>query len=122
LHDRLTNIERELDTQIAMNTYPESNVNFQPQVSKQDFIRQVEYVQQIMKLEGLEQIVISQRMVAHLQEDPFAFYRQLRVANPSPYMFFIQFSEYTIVGASPESLVKTEKNTVITNPIAGTRP
>lgn len=122
LQDRLTKIERELDTQILMGSYPESNLNFQPQVSKQDFIRQVEKTQQILESEGLEQIVISQRMVAHLQEDPFTFYRQLRIANPSPYMFFIQFSEYTIVGASPESLVKTEKNTVITNPIAGTRP
>jgi len=122
LHKRLTNIEKELETQVSMDTYPETNVSFQPQVTKNDFIHQVKKAQHFIQTEGIEQIVISQRMVANLQDDPFSFYRQLRVANPSPYMFFINFAEYTIIGASPESLVKTEKDTVITNPIAGTRP
>src|SRR5690625_3377793 len=122
LHARLTKIEHELDTQISMEAFPESDVSFQPQVSKNEFINQVEKVQQIIQSEGMKQVVISQRMVADLQGDPFDFYRQLRIANTSPYMFFIHFAEYVIVGASPESLVKTEKNTVITNPIAGTRP
>src|SRR5690625_2256132 len=122
LHARLTKIEHELDTQISMDAHPKSDVSFQPQVSKSEFIHQVKKVQQIIQTEGMEQVVISQRMVADLQGDPFDFYRQLRAANPSPYMFFIHFAEYVIVGASPESLVKTEKDTVITNPIAGTRP
>src|SRR5699024_8748461 len=63
-----------------------------------------------------------QRMIAEMNGDAFSFYRNLRVANPSPYMFYIDFGPYTIVGASPESLVQTTGDEVITNPIAGTRP
>lgn len=57
-----------------------------------------------------------------MDSDPFQFYRKLRNANPSPYMFYIDFDEYVLLGASPESLIKTIGSQVITNPIAGTRP
>src|SRR5699024_455114 len=50
------------------------------------------------------------------------YYRKLRITNPSPYMFYIDFGGYLIVGASPESLVQTTGDHVVTNPIAGTRP
>lgn len=68
------------------------------------------------------QVVLSQRMKAVFEVDPFTFYRKLRVANPSPYMFFVDFEEYIVLGASPESLIKVTGDKVVTNPIAGTRP
>src|SRR5690625_7589359 len=55
-------------------------------------------------------------------EDPFSFYRHLRSSNPSPYMFYLDFTDYLIIGASPEALVQVTNNEVTTNPIAGTRP
>jgi len=61
-------------------------------------------------------------MVATITDDPFSIYRKLRTANPSPYMFYIDFADYLIIGASPESLVQTTGRTVVTNPIAGTKP
>src|SRR5699024_948911 len=67
------------------------------------------------------QIVVSKRMKAKITGDPLSYYRKLRIANPSPYMFYIDFSDYLIIGASPESLVQTTGNHVVTNPIAGTR-
>src|SRR5699024_7255449 len=67
------------------------------------------------------QIVLSKRMKAHISGDPLAYYRKLRLANPSPYMFYIDFDDYLIIGASPESLVQTTDRYVVTNPIAGTR-
>ncbi|MDQ0214358.1 anthranilate synthase component 1 [Oikeobacillus pervagus] len=68
------------------------------------------------------QVVLSQRLKASFKGDSFEFYRQLRRVNPSPYMFYIDFESYTIIGASPESLIKVTGNKVMTNPIAGTRP
>jgi anthranilate synthase component 1 len=68
------------------------------------------------------QVVPSQRFSAEVGLDPFAIYRGLRAVNPSPYMFFLEFPDVTLVGASPETLVKVEGRTVHTRPIAGTRP
>jgi anthranilate synthase component I len=68
------------------------------------------------------QVVLSQRLKIKNEVDPFDIYRRLRKSNPSPYMFYIDFEDYQIAGASPESLVKVKNNKVVTNPIAGTRP
>lgn len=68
------------------------------------------------------QVVPSQRFTAEVDLDPFAIYRGLRAVNPSPYMFFLEFGDVCLVGASPETLVKVEGRTVHTRPIAGTRP
>jgi len=54
--------------------------------------------------------------------DSFALYRKLRIANPSPYMFYIDFQNYVVLGSSPESLLSVREEKVMTNPIAGTRP
>jgi len=68
------------------------------------------------------QVVLSQRFETELSADPFTVYRALRHVNPSPYMFFIRMGEASIVGASPEMLVRVEGRRVETHPIAGTRP
>jgi anthranilate synthase component 1 len=68
------------------------------------------------------QVVPSQRFSARVGLDPLAIYRGLRAVNPSPYMFFIDAGDVTLVGSSPEMLVKVEHGVVETHPIAGTRP
>lgn len=68
------------------------------------------------------QMVLSRRMSVETDADPFDVYRVLRVNNPSPYMYFLKFDNYHIVGASPEMLVRFEDGLVETCPIAGTRP
>lgn len=67
------------------------------------------------------QVVISHRMSAEIDVDPFDLYRGLRAINPSPYMYYLSFGENRIIGASPELLVRCEEGNVITRPIAGTR-
>ena len=67
------------------------------------------------------QAVLSRRLSTDLSCDPFAVYRALRVLNPSPYLFFFELGEHTLVGASPEMLVRVEAGVVETLPIAGTR-
>ena len=68
------------------------------------------------------QVVLSQRMSKPFTATPLSLYRSLRTLNPSPYMFFFNFGDYHVVGASPEILVRLEDDTVTVRPIAGTRP
>jgi anthranilate synthase component 1 len=68
------------------------------------------------------QVVLSQRFEAEVGVDAFTVYRALRHVNPSPYMFFIRMGERSIVGSSPEMLVRVEGRHAVTHPIAGTRP
>ena len=68
------------------------------------------------------QVVPSQRFGARTSTDPFQIYRALRILNPSPYMFFIDFDGFELIGSSPEVLVKLEGRRATLAPIAGTRP
>ena len=68
------------------------------------------------------QAVISRRMDFVVRQDPFALYGALREINPSPYMYYLDFGDEKVIGASPEMLVRVEKRRVTTVPIAGTRP
>ena len=67
------------------------------------------------------QVVLSHRMSAQVDGDPFDLYRSLRAINPSPYMFYLSFDDLKIIGASPEILVTEDAGHVVTRPIAGTR-
>ena len=68
------------------------------------------------------QVVISQRMAMPFAASPLSLYRALRSLNPSPYMFYYDFGDFHVVGASPEILVRKEGATITLRPIAGTRP
>jgi anthranilate synthase component 1 len=68
------------------------------------------------------QVVPSQRWSADLDIDPFSVYRGLRVVNPSPYMYFLDFMDFQVAGASPEPVLTVTGRHVATRPIAGTRP
>jgi len=68
------------------------------------------------------QVVLSQRMSQDFPASPLTLYRALRALNPSPYMFFYNFGNFHVVGASPEILVRLENGKVTVRPIAGTRP
>src|SRR3989475_9912294 len=68
------------------------------------------------------QIVLSRRLDSRLTADPFTVYRALRTINPSPYLFFLRLGSLSIVGSSPEVLVRVEGGAVALRPIACTRP
>jgi len=67
------------------------------------------------------QVVLSQRFDLELGADPFDFYRVLRLVNPSPYLYFLRNEECTVVGSSPEPMVRLRDGVVVSRPIAGTR-
>ena len=90
-------------------------------VTKEEFCAGVEKAKEYIKNGDIFQVVLSQRFTAETSVSPFNAYRALRLINPSPYMYFLDFGEYQIVGASPEMLVRVEDGVVQTGPIAGTR-
>ncbi|MGP7815594.1 anthranilate synthase component I [Niallia sp. 01092] len=96
--------------------------SFQPSITKEEFIEKVEKAKEYIREGDIFQVVPSQRMSASINGSAFSYYRKLRIKNQSPYMYFLDFEDYAVVGSSPESLIKTSNGKIITNPIAGTRP
>ncbi|WP_217915636.1 anthranilate synthase component I [Miltoncostaea marina] len=91
-------------------------------LSRERFEAGVERAREYIYAGDAFQIVPSQRFSAPMTLDPFAVYRGLRTVNPSPYMFFLETGEVTLVGSSPEMLVKVAGGHVEMHPIAGSRP
>jgi anthranilate synthase component 1 len=94
----------------------------QSNFTRAQFETAVERCKDYVRAGDVIQVVLSQRFSGELDVDPFDIYRALRVVNPSPYMFYLQFGETRVIGASPEVLVRKEGRRVEVRPIAGTRP
>ena len=90
--------------------------------SKNKFLSIINKAKKYIKLGDIFQVVLSQRFEAKLTKKPLEIYKKLRVTNPSPFMFFFNFNDFQIIGASPEILVRLRNNKITVRPIAGTRP
>ena len=97
-------------------------LQFSNHIEKEVFMEMVDKAKKLIREGDMFQCVLSQRFSADFEGDPLDYYRNLRVTNPSNYLYFYDFGDYQIIGASPESLVSVKKGEVTTNPIAGTRP
>ncbi|MDD5223127.1 MAG: anthranilate synthase component I [bacterium] len=87
-----------------------------------DFQSAVREAKDLIAAGEIIQVVLSRRWRKTYRQDPFDIYRALRFLNPSPYMFYLRLGSETLVGASPEALVRVEDGEIYTRPIAGTRP
>jgi len=103
-------------------TRPTSEPRLSSNFSKEEFEENVLKIKQYITAGEAIQVVLSQRLARPTEADPFEIYRALRTINPSPYMFFLDFADFYIIGASPEVLVRVEDGVVMTRPLAGTRP
>lgn len=90
-------------------------------ISKEKYCENVLKAKQYIKDGDIFQVVLSQRLCVETDKNPFNVYRVLRLINPSPYMYYLKFNDYNIVGSSPEMLARVEDGIVETCPIAGTR-
>jgi anthranilate synthase component I len=100
---------------------PTGGVHFTSTVSRESFGAAVERAREYIRAGDMVQVVLAHRLEAEVRADPFDVYRALRVINPSPYLFFLRLGELTLVGSSPEVLVRREGTRVLVRPIAGTR-
>jgi anthranilate synthase component 1 len=91
-------------------------------VSKEKFEESVRRIKEHIAAGDIFQAVLSRRIECEVNYDPFLIYTAIRDINPSPYMYYLDFGDEQVIGASPEMLVRVEKRQVTTVPIAGTRP
>ena len=91
-------------------------------LTKEEYKSAVKKAKAYIKQGDIFQVVPSQRWTQSFSYSPFSLYRSLRRTNPSPFMFFFNFGNFQVIGASPEILVRVFGNEVTIRPIAGTRP
>ena len=91
-------------------------------ISKKKFISMVKKAKKYIKIGDIFQVVLSQRFQSSLTKSPLEIYKKLKITNPSPFMYFFNFDDFQIIGASPEILVRLRNNKITVRPIAGTRP
>jgi anthranilate synthase component 1 len=101
---------------------PEEDPPFTSSMSQTEFENAVGEVQEYIRAGDAFQVVLSQRLGMPFAGRPFDLYRVLRTVNPSPYLYFLELDGLTLVGTSPEVLVRVEEGRVTVRPIAGTRP
>ena len=120
----LGQVVTDLQTQAPNEFTPQAlqALQFSNHIEKEVFMEMVDQAKKLIREGDMFQCVLSQRFSADFEGDPLDYYRILRVTNPSNYLYFYDFGDYQIIGASPESLVSVKKGEVTTNPIAGTRP
>ena len=98
-----------------------TNTKFNSNTTKEQFMEAVKKAKEYIYEGDIFQVVLSQRLKTTLDINDFDFYRKIRLSNPSPYMYLLRFDNYSVVGTSPEMLVRVDNEYVETCPIAGTR-
>ncbi|MDC3271935.1 anthranilate synthase component I [Hyphomicrobiales bacterium] len=91
-------------------------------IKKEEYISIVKKAKSYIKEGDIFQVVLSQKFKSKFELHPFSLYRSLRRINPSPFLFFLNFDDFSVVGSSPEILIKLSEDNVTLRPIAGTRP
>ncbi len=102
--------------------YKKNKIFVKSNTSKQKFLSIVNKAKKYIKIGDIFQVVLSQRFETKLSKKPIDIYKKLRITNPSPFMYFFNFPDFQIIGASPEILVRLRNNKITIRPIAGTRP
>jgi anthranilate synthase component 1 len=116
-------LERELERSLSHGErVSPDGLEMRSNLTREQFEEQVRTAKEYIAAGDIYQVVLSQRFEAPIAADPFMVYRALRHVNPSPYMYFIRMGGVSVVGSSPEMLVRVEGSRVETHPIAGTRP
>ena len=116
-------VERELERPLSVpRTREDGPLVLSSNQTQEQYEAAVRKAKEHIAAGDIYQVVLSQRFTAEIATDPFTVYRALRHVNPSPYMFFVRSGPRSVVGSSPEMLVRVEGRHAVTHPIAGTRP
>ena len=116
-------LERELERGLSQQAVESGQtLEWQSNTERADYEDAVRKAQEYIQAGDIYQVVLSQRFETDMTVAPLTVYRTLRYVNPSPYMYFIRLGNLSIVGSSPEMLVRVEGRHAETHPIAGTRP
>jgi anthranilate synthase component 1 len=123
---RIDALIRLLETPVRMPTLqparPARTPRFTSTMDRGTYEAKVDRIREYIRAGDAYQVVLSQRLDVPLDRPPFDLYRELRSLNPSPYLYFLELDGVTLVGSSPEVMVRLEEGRVTVRPIAGTRP
>ncbi len=123
IKNEITNLKKLITLQkIIPNEKLSQTVKIKSNTKKKNFISMVRKAKKYIKKGDIFQVVLSQRFETNLSKKPLEIYKKLRITNPSPFMYFFNFHDFQIIGASPEILVRLRNNKITIRPIAGTRP
>ncbi len=117
---RKINLPLEQDRQLTVAESPAAGE--ESETDKEDFLASVQRAKEYISAGDIFQVVLSQRWRKEFKLPSFSFYRALRRTNPSPFMFYFDFAQFQVIGASPEILVRVFDREITIRPIAGTRP
>ena len=116
-------LERELERSVSGSSRDtQVPLEWHSNTERETYEASVRKAQEYIRAGDIYQVVLSQQFETEVTVDPFTVYRTLRYVNPSPYMYFMRVGGLSIVGSSPEMLVRVEGRHAETHPIAGTRP
>ena len=120
---KFNSIENQINNLIFTSNYNANLITnkFKKKIIVKSNISKNRFLQNVRKAK-IFQVVLSQRFEAKLTKNPIEIYKKLRINNPSPFMYFFNFEDFQIIGASPEILVRLRDNNITIRPIAGTRP
>lgn len=119
---QIDKIAESLHTESSLSVEKYDEVEFNSNMSRAEYIDMVRKAKEYIVEGDIIQVVLSQRFSAQTKVPPVQLYRALRLLNPSPYTFFLKLGEKTLVGSSPEVMVRLTGSRVEVRPIAGTRP
>ena len=100
---------------------PTGSLEFESNFTKPEYLDAVNVIKSYIKEGDVMQVVLAQDFCSDFHGDPFVLYRAIRKLNPSPYMYFLDFEDYQVVGSSPEILIRLEDEELTLRPLAGTR-
>ena len=123
---KISDLSKKITSFTLTSSVEVNNFSSQPDIkyhlSKNDFLDAVKKIKKYISDGDVMQVVLSQRMSIPFEGKPLSFYRKLRDLNPSPYMYYLNMGDFSIIGSSPEILVRLEDDNLTVRPIAGTRP
>lgn len=122
--EELENLKLEISQNGKIREYKEAKEDkeYKSNMTEDKYCEIVNKAKEYIEAGDIFQVVLSQRLSFKTSSKHFDVYRRLRMKNPSPYLFCIDFEDFQLIGSSPESLVTVSGGRVITNPIAGTKP
>ncbi|MEO0136501.1 MAG: anthranilate synthase component I [candidate division WOR-3 bacterium] len=104
------------------NTQTKNRISYEANFTKKEFCNAVKTAKEYIFAGDIFQVVLAQRFKTPVKKPYFDIYQALRIANPSPYMYYLKLDDITILGSSPETLVKLKNGVAVSRPLAGTRP
>jgi len=121
--EKINSIKNILNSNLEITTEPTTTpLDISCNLTREEFENTVIRAKKYIEAGDIFQVVLSQKFQKQITVDPFTIYRALRVINPSPYLYYLKMEDFSIIGSSPELLVRVEDQMVEVRPIAGTRP